>query len=71
MRTRTTTPRRKAFASIAVVAGLAIGASACGSDDETPDDVDVDLDTDTDTPTDTMTETIPLDMTTVPVGTDG
>lgn len=40
--------RRTAAAAIALTAGLAIGASACGSDDDTPND-DVDLETPLDT----------------------
>jgi hypothetical protein len=60
VRTRTSnTPRRSAFAAIVLTAGLAVGASACGSDDDTDDPgTDIDVDTPADT---SMTGTVPMD----------
>lgn len=73
MRTRTS-PLARSVAAIAAVAGLAFSASACGSDDDTPDiDIDNPVDDGVDDGIDDgvddgMTDTIPL---TVPGDTLG
>ncbi len=73
MRTRNSkTPRRTAFAAIVLTAGLAVGVSACGSDDNN-DDPGTNIETDT--PTDTSaTITTPMDSSmtgTLPLDTGG
>lgn len=57
---RTTTPNRmgKKFAAAVAASVLVIGASACGSDDDTDDPVDDPAD---------VTETIPVDSALEPV----
>ena len=69
VRTATTNKVGKRILAGVAASVLVLGASACGSDDDTDDPVDVDVESPVDTSMDDPVETMPVDSMLEPVTT--